>query len=306
MTMIVKPYFLKTRSGLHCGIGQGLSDIDMPTAKEAVSGFPFVPGTSLKGVLRDYFDGSGDGAKFEAAFGQAGEVPEFASALSFGDARLLCLPARSYFGVFAHVCSPYTLRILRDNLQQIGRTNLPAIPAFSNPDGVYHASITTQTVLIIPHDGGADATQRVLLEDLDLQIDAQFRNNADQWAETICALLYPDGSDTTEEDRRIFSERFMIVPDDVLAFLCETALPVATRIRIGENGVVETGALWYEEYVPPETLFAGILAAENGRGRHREFIAQDLMEFVAARPIDCQIGGGATVGRGMVNLQFCR
>jgi len=303
--MIVKPYILKTRSGLHCGIGQGLSDIDMPTAKEAISGFPFVPGTSLKGVLRDYFDGSGDAAKFEAAFGQAGEVPEFASALSFGDARLLCLPARSYFGVFAHVCSPYALRILRDILQQIGRTNLPTIPAFSN-SGEYHAVVTTQTVLILPHDERAGAAQRVLLEDLDLLIDAQHRDATDQWAETICALLYQDGGDTTEEDRRIFSERFMIVPDDVLAFLCETALPVATRIRIGEDGVVEAGALWYEEYVPPETLFAGILAAENGRGIHRGFLAQDLMNVVAAQPIDCQIGGGATVGRGMVHLQFYR
>ena len=305
MTMIVTPYILKTRSGLHCGIGQGLSDIDMPTAKEAISGFPFVPGTSLKGVLRDHFDGAGDAAKFEAAFGQAGEVPEFASALSFGDARLLCLPARSYFGVFAHVCSPFSLRILRDTLQQIGRDNLPAIPAFANPGGVYHATITTQTSLTLPQVGAVGAAQRVLLEDLDLLIDAQHRDAADLWAETICAMLYPDGGGTTEEDRRFFSERFMIVPDDVLAFLCETALPVATRIRIGENGVVETGALWYEEYVPPETLFAGILAAENGRGKHSGFLAQDLMNVVAARPIDCQIGGGATVGRGMVHIQFC-
>ena len=97
----------------------------------------------------------------------------------------------------------------------------------------------------------------------------------------------------------------MIVPDDVLAFLCETALPVATRIRIGENGVVEDGALWYEEYVPPETLFTGILVAENGRGRHGGFSDRELLDVVAARPIDCQIGGGATVGRGMVHIQFC-
>jgi CRISPR-associated protein Cmr4 len=303
--MMVKPYILKTRSGLHCGTGQGLSDIDMPTAKEAISGFPFVPGSSLKGVLRDYFDGRGQADVFEAAFGQAGEVPEFASALSFGDARMLCLPARSYFGVFAHVCSPFSLRIWRDILQQAGRTGLPAIQAFAAPAGAYCAAATTATVLKVPHDGRTPAQQHILLEDMDLLLDADHSQIADRWAEAIGTLLYPDDVETAVEDRRVFSERFMIVPDDVLTFLCETALPVAARIRIGDNGVVETGALWYEEYTPPETLFVGILAAEGGRGKHNRFSAQVLMDAVTARPIDCQIGGGATIGRGMVYIRFC-
>jgi len=54
--METRMFTLKTRSGLHCGIGQGLSDIDLPTAKESVSGYPLVPGSSLKGVLRDRFE----------------------------------------------------------------------------------------------------------------------------------------------------------------------------------------------------------------------------------------------------------
>jgi len=301
--MIVKQYMLKTRSGLHCGIGQGLSDIDLPTAKEAVSGLPFVPGSSLKGVLREYFENDGDHDSFEAAFGQSGEVPEFASALSFGDARIVCLPARSYFGVFAYVSSPYSLRVLRDAAKQAGHEDFTGLPSFPPNPETYHCATTSGSVLSLPRSGGQNI-DRVLLEDIDLLVDEELTEIADGWAAAIAQMVHPGEDDVANEDRELFSQRFMIVPDDVLTFLCETALPVATRIRIGEDGVVAAGALWYEEYVPPETLFTGMLAAENGRGKHHQLSADHLMDLVTARPLECQIGGGATIGRGMVHIQF--
>jgi len=301
--MIVKHYMLKTRSGLHCGTGQGLSDIDLPTAKEPVSGFPLIPGSSLKGVLRDHFADNPDAALFEAAFGQAGEVPEFASALSFGDARLICLPSRSYFGVFAYVSSPYALRVLRETLQQSGQKDFPEIPVFDSQSEIYYGAVTSDSVLKLPIDREQE-NDRVLLEDLDLLVDTQFCESAEQWAGIISGALFQGQIDTSSDEQTMFNSRFLIVPDDVLSFLCETALPVATRIRIGENGVVEPGALWYEEYVPPESVFIGIIAAENGRGQHHRFSAPELMNLVAGHPLDFQVGGGATIGRGMVHIQF--
>jgi len=45
--------FVHALSPLHAGTGQGSGVIDLPIAREKATGLPFVPGSSLKGVLRD-------------------------------------------------------------------------------------------------------------------------------------------------------------------------------------------------------------------------------------------------------------
>lgn len=301
--MEMRTFILRSRSGLHCGIGQGLSDIDLPTAKEAVSGYPFVPGSSIKGVLRDLFDGQTDpdnAQKFLAAFGRPSQDggPDFASALSFGDARLICLPVRSYFGTFAYLSSPYSLNILKDILERARSEGLPAFPDFPRETNTYRCVVTSGSKLV-PHT----RDDRILLEDLDLLIQGN-STLADSWAEIISNLLFPGEDEHSQQGKRMFLERFVIVDDDVMSFLCETALPVATRIRIGENGVVLQGALWLEEFVPPEAIFAGTVFGENGAGEYSDLTASELLDFVCADPIDCQLGGHATVGRGLVSIRF--
>ena len=45
--------FLHALSPLHAGTGQGIGAIDLPIAREKATGIPYLPGSSLKGVLRD-------------------------------------------------------------------------------------------------------------------------------------------------------------------------------------------------------------------------------------------------------------
>lgn len=306
--MKMKIYALKTRSGLHCGIGQGLSDIDLPTARESVSGYPIIPGSSLKGILRDHFSQPEDSRdskeyqKFLAAFGpdtkSSGEI-DFASALSFTDSRLICLPVRAYFGTFAYMASPYSLNVLKMLLKQAGRETLPGIPSYPSPKDTdsYRASITQNSKLI----SFGKLENRILLEDLDLLVDKNSGSLADDWAEVIGEMLYPGD----EEGLKLFKERFAIADDNVMAFFCESALPVAAHTKIGENGVVQTGALWYEEFVPPEAIFVGAVFGEAGKGdKNKQFGADDLLDFVCSKHIDCQVGGNATTGRGLVSITF--
>lgn len=295
--MEMKIFTLKTRSGLHCGVGQGLSDIDLPTAKESVSGYPLVPGSSLKGVLRDHFDDDSNNDKFMACFGKEGTGghDNFASALSFSDARLICLPVRSYFGTFAYLASPYSLNIFRDILLQSGQADIPALPSFPTETDSYRASLPESSKLV-SFDRLAD---RVLLEDLDLLVDGNSSTIAGKWAQLISNILYPKD----EESQKIFIEHFAIADDNVLAFLCETALPVTAHTKIGDNGVVAKGALWYEEYVPPEAVFIGAIYGEQGKDKNR-LSASELLDFVCHDPVDIQIGGSATTGRGLVSINF--
>jgi CRISPR-associated protein Cmr4 len=294
--MKMKLYTILTRSGLHCGIGQGLSDIDLPTAKESVTGYPFIPGSSLKGVLRDRFDDKSDA--FQAAFGpDPNNAGDFASALSFSDARLVCLPVRSWFGTFAYMTSPASLSLLRRLLaEHHGTPTLPGLPVFPSKTETYHAALPDGSKLV----SQGRLADRVLLEDLDLLVDTKYQDLAGEWADLLAELLHADDP----EAQPLFKERFAIVDDNVMSFLCETGLPVAAHNCIDENGIVKTGALWYEEFVPPEAVFCGAIYAGNGKGKHSTMTADNLLSLVCGKSIHCQVGGSATTGRGLITMNF--
>ena len=176
---------------------------------------------------------------------------------------------------------------------------MPDVPFFVQETDTYRAAIPEGSRLV-----HYPMATRVLLEDLDLLVDAGQADLALRWANLVAGLLHPGQEGTEVQACRLFKERFVIVDDDVMSFLCETALPVAARIRIGENGVVERGALWYEEYVPPEAVFCGAVVAENGFGPHRNINAGDLLNTFCSHTLHCQIGGHATIGRGLVAINF--
>ena len=294
--MKTKLFFLKTITPLHCGIGQGLSDIDLPTARDAVSGHPYVPGSSIKGVLRDALSGGADKNLLTAAFGAEGsDCVDSASSAAITDARLICLPVRSFFGTFAWVASPYTLNMFRGLAERAGLTGIPALPVF-NPGAREHYHCTAPEASRVVQDKAA------LLEDLDLTTEANMAAAAGEWADFISGAVFgaedPQGC-------AFFRERFLIVDDNVLNFLCETALPVQAHIRIdGETGTVARGALWYMETVPSECIMAGLVMADAGRGKHRNFTPDDIMKFVAGDTRHLQIGGNASTGCGMATLRF--
>jgi len=45
-------YHLHALSPLHCGIGQAAGVVDLPIARSRATKLPIVPGSSLRGVLR--------------------------------------------------------------------------------------------------------------------------------------------------------------------------------------------------------------------------------------------------------------
>ncbi len=301
--MEMRTYLMQTRSGLHCGVGQGLSDIDLPTAKDSVTGHPLVPGSSIKGVLRDRFD---DGSnKALAAFGSpSGSSLEYAGALSFTDSRLICLPVRSYFGTYAMLTSRHTLQILKEELKSAGFKNLPELPLFHTVQESEHfrAQVCTDTRLI--HQG--QHADRLLLEDLDLLVDPENHQLANRWAKVIGQCLYPEKENGQNEDLKHFSRGFAIVDDNVFDFFCEACLPVAAHNHIGENGVVVDGGLWYEEFVPAEAIFNGSIYGQDMKRDGEKFRAEDLLVQLCNKPIDIQVGGSATTGRGLVTISFCQ
>ena len=298
-------FTIRAMSPIHCGIGQGLNDIDLPTARNIISGHPVIPGSSIKGVLKDEFsqrigivpDENRREEYIKTLFGGTG-ADDFASAISVGDANLLALPVRSYFGTFAYIVSPYTLKLLKNQMERIDENvEMPSVPAIGrdNDGRNYRVMITSNSLLESP-----DVQGRVLLEELDLMI-ADDREIADAWSECLANMLFKD-----TEGQEIFKQRFAIVDDNVLNFLCETALPVDARIAIDDTrGTVKQGALWYEETVPMESLFIGVVGVDRSYNKAINSNAEELAKILTGPgTIYCQLGGKSTTGKGFVALNF--
>jgi CRISPR-associated protein Cmr4 len=245
------------------------------------TGIPFVPGSSIKGVLRDARDTNGpERDKVHAVFGpEQRDAAAHAGALVVGDARLLALPVRSFRGTFAWATSPLLLALAKRDLDGLG-ANLP-IPTISNRGAQVGAGSCGV------HQG------RLYLEDLDLP--ATESAEATAWARMLAPLASP-GDD-------IFTKRFAVVDDETMAFLWETATQVDARVRLDETTrTVAPGALWLEESLPPETLLIGLLAADRSRKRGVTMTPDDVLGFALAREEILQLGGKATTGRGRCRI----
>ena len=51
--MQVRIFHLQNLSALHVGTGQGVGIVDLPIARSKATNLPVVPGSGLKGILRD-------------------------------------------------------------------------------------------------------------------------------------------------------------------------------------------------------------------------------------------------------------
>ncbi len=273
--MKVKPFLIHSLSPLHAGTGQAAEIIDLPIARMKATGIPFVPGSTIKGVLRDARETNGDLERVEAVFGPADDPAAHAGALVVSDARLLALPVRSFRGTFMWATSPLLLTLAKRDLKgSVAQLPVPTVEG--------RRCLCTESS-VCAHDG------RIFLEDID--IAAERSEEATKWAE----FLSPIVSDTED----IFTKRFGIVDDETMAFLWETATQVDARVRLDpDTRTVASGALWLEESLPSETLLVGILAADQSRRPGIRMSSDEVLDFALPEEEVLQLGGKATIGRG--------
>jgi CRISPR-associated protein Cmr4 len=282
--------FVHALSPLHAGTGQGVGVIDLPIAREKATNLPFLPGSTLKGTLRDECEGHAQhGAQCESVFGPkniADDASAYSGSAIFTDQRLLCLPVRSLLGTFAWVTSPYILGRLKRDAENAGVTGLPNVPTLT----AENCMVTGNSNLVHQQN-----TQRqVILEDLDLTVPDGDKANA--WADWLKQKIFANNTAW----QATFAERFCVVPDDILNFLAETATEVTARNRLNDDTkTVERGALWYEESLPTETILSGLLVAVKVKVNNVQEVFTTV-ETLTQKPL--QLGGSATVGRGLCRM----
>jgi CRISPR-associated protein Cmr4 len=324
--MTTRLLFIHALSSLHAGTGQGVGVIDLPIARETATNLPYLPGSSIKGTLRD--SGAMTDTDKQVIFGPiTGYASDNAGSAQFADARLLLLPVRSLAGTFAWVTSPYVLqRFVRD----VASSSSTPVPNWDiadinapEPGSQEQCKVATGTKLKL-------TGSTVVLEDLDLAANED--TQVTQIAEQLGTWLFPDNGeedpDNGEEDpdnvkvdhavaywRHTLNERLCIVRDDVLNFLLTTATEVIARVQLqDETKTVIEGALWYEEALPAESVLYSLVVAtpvqtskyrtpQNGGWSEATETSISVQEvFNKLKPAMnhvLQFGGKATVGRGI-------
>lgn len=287
--MSMHTVFIHAISPIRVGTGQGAGIIDLPVVREKQTDWPYLPGTSIKGVLRDACEAAEvDKSEIRIVFGPKSEEAtseDAAGGVIFTDLQMLCLPVRCYRGSFLWVTSPLALaRWQRDR----GDAS-PIFLSVDNKEILLADDAARNTV------AGGNTVQ---LEDLALT--AKLEPWLDSFSKSIADACFAADWST------FFCNRFGVVSDQTFTYLTRTAMEVTARTSIDdESKTVKGTALWWEEAVPAESIFVGRLEPTKQGLTGYDGDEEKLMDVIH-RGIKktVQIGGNATVGRGIARMHF--
>jgi CRISPR-associated protein Cmr4 len=312
-------YFIHCVSPVHVGAGQGVGIIDLPLMRERVTSWPYIPGSSIKGVLRHYCRQLGETQYSKSqeilAFGKDPDdnnhKSDAAGLLAFTDSRLFAFPVASRFGTFAYVSCPLAIkRLLRDAeavnvpIEGLNPGMLEAIEQGikENESSAFVGGIGASKVVhaeksdkndksdVINKNNKNDKTFKIYIDEF--EFDAYENAELGRWIEALSVVIFENPI-----SRKMFRERFIVVSDEAFQYFAEMCCEVVTRVKIGETGVVERG-LWSEEYLPSESILYGFIGVDAFR---RPGQGDDSWLKPILQPLQLQMGGNATVGQGRVN-----
>lgn len=301
---------------LHPGAGTSLGTVDLPVQRERHTHWPNIAGSALKGILRDACreqvkSGHGnDRGKANAdpvvatLFGPpqgSGQDNAAAGAVSVTDARLLAFPVRSLKGVFAWVTCPAVMeRFARDcKLAGFDAKAFPVTPV----EKPLSAIIPTGCPCAVETP---DKKKHLLLEEFKLDVISEV---ALPWAAKVAEALLPTTAEYADTVKR-FARQLVVVHDDDFTHFVKYATEVTARIALDyETKTVKGTALFYQEFLPTETLFYSVLIvnAARARGEQRSAAAllADLNRHLKAIPNGVlQIGGDETTGKGYCSVRL--
>ena len=295
--------FLFAETGLHPGTGSALGTVDLPVARERHTGWPMIPGSSLKGVLRDrcystLAESDPNHPKLCEVFGPGTEnASDHGGALSLTDARLLAFPVRSLRGLFAWVICPAVLeRFLRDmdiaeqsELRSLAEKILKEHQDHASKDG---QAVVSSKSLLIPN---SKEKTNMVLEEFDYKADVS--QVLSEFGKKLDELL---GQGTR------LGSHLALVSDNFFTHYTRFATEVLARIKLDyETKTVSGGALFYEEFLPSSTLFYTLPIATNSLKKNDRQIesADEVLNWVSSALDEgghiLQVGADATIGKGL-------
>lgn len=291
--------FIHALTPMHPGSGTSMGVVDLPIQRERHTGWPVIPGSALKGILRDAcrsqaandrYEGDLDKAnkeddKLTAVFGPGlvDDANTYAGALSATDARILAFPVRSLKGVFAWCTCPSVIDRFRRDAELAGE-NLPPLFGDLEKDNL----LCSANSRLLLKKGG----EEVVLEEFEFTR----AGDADAFADWLSNSAVAD-----EATQRRLKDCLVVLNDENFTHFVRYATEVSARIGLNyDTKTVKAGALFYEEFLPSETIFYGLVLASNSRKEKNGMNSQAVMEYLAKNlPAFLQIGADETIGKGI-------
>ncbi|RCV66125.1 CRISPR-associated protein Cmr4 [Methanophagales archaeon] len=225
---------------------------------------------------------------------------EHAGALGFTDARLLLFPVKSMKGVFAWITCSKVLERFRNDLELAEIKGIPEMPEENTAPKGCQLFITDK---------------KIVLEEYTFEIKNKEDNEegvCSKFAKWLSENVIPQGNEYHYWQQKIKKD-VVVLPDDDFRDFVNLSTEVITRTKIDNvTGTVQSGALFTEEYLPTETILYSLALStpifkekDNEKGIFKRIGAKSeeerVMEFfTAGLPKIIQVGGNATIGKGIV------
>lgn len=322
--------WLRAATSIHVGAGETGSLIDLPVMREAATGYPFLPGSAMKGAMRDHWrivearKLMEKKRKHYDALALAKGDPELAWSLALKDADQLAWVTTPSPGGTTKSPGVTTLFGKQDDSGKllVGDARLAFLPMRS----LNHAFVWVTCPNVLErikrdHEFAELRFPLIPFDRLDFEGEAHFTGDelfledyrltraATKLNETKTEKSAAEKKADAEGKARAFFEALaapglsdfkyknvVVVHDSFFGYLARRRLPVRMRNRLEpDTKTVVDGALWSEESLPPETLLYSVLV-------DRSFNGEALKEFQDKKPKYLQVGGNESVGEGWLQL----
>lgn len=269
-------YSLRAMTNMHPGSGDtNYGIIDKEVQRDAISKFPVIHASSLKGAFRELFSRPESSTAQDVINRIFGDEKSDKSVSAhhigshrFHEAQLLGLPVRSNFAPFFMATCPFllksfisTVELFRIDTTVLGEdfTALKELSATAVQAG--HPKVYTH--IDLPPQGG--------------HID-EYEIKNDNIKNALGKLQQLLGND------------LVLFSDNDFKDLCKR-LPIIARNQLN-NGI--SNNLWYEEIIPRQSVFYFVVETDGN----------DFMKTMKTHKNLVQIGGNATVGYGLSKIEL--
>lgn len=259
-------YIINCITNMHVGSGDSTySIIDNQVQRDAITNFPIINSSSLKGSLKEYLKNElkKDNEDKDIIEGMFGSGEKGKGKCSIFQGMLLSIPVRGLEKPFFRATCP---RIIKDFKSFIDNFHFEAKLELN--DIIEKLDDNKNSSIIF----GDEGVNELNIEEFNVKVK----------------YITNKGIDVNKLEE-IFGQELIILDDSTFSKII-SELPIIARNKL-DNG--ESKNLWYEEIVPRETRFYfGVI---------NEMDKKDSFSKIEEESV--QIGGNATIGYGYCNIK---
>ena len=270
---IIKAFYLKVKTPLHAGAGEGNGKVDCAIQRENYSGLPKVDGFTWKGALTN---------NLSEKLRKEIRDEKRKTRLSFSDLKILLFPVKSYDNIYSLVTCPGVIQRFLDDLfwqNYLKDEDLEKFHCKEKFEGPYAYC---------------------------------WNNKIRKEYETIGNYRYHIRRATGENPFLLLKfgnsilDKVRIISDCDFKYLIQQKSEISIRNKIKIEKDEKKGALFIEEYLPSESILYGFAMESMGIVPSvNEFVLEKIMKELKnnKEKIELQMGKNTTLGKGQVELQ---